>query len=541
MSNLDRVLQEIVKVRGPLKKGGAQDKTDYLQVWDAFNRYLTVTHQKRQTLNVHNFCKIGWKIEELNGKARLRPHFQLADSFMRVFNLEAKSHSIIADKHFTSVEEFNYSKAAIRYSQSLTKDNIFMGLRAIVHQIGESAAHDQLVIDFEIGKLLVKDRDVQFVFMAELYLQEGLEVPDDALDATEYVPSVSFGPPSKDALSLSLQGKSHVSQSVKANSFGGWEDVEPLSPRSIMTNDTQPSKLALSAIGSADATHVPAQDMTRHLAHVEALGRHISQMEGDAAKAITEKHLWEGHLERCNGLEQKDVEWKRAVAKDHADQLKIQMRQDDAKRAQDQDNFLTKVSMHDFPCFKEAHDQDVRGYLHERRDNLKRDLEQQVESRSRMQQVQKKREMELELNNIEAGQYEIQKIKNAELSKKQQERAILAQAWDQDVRLKTVKKAIDDHHRTPRPKAILNDLISNVSGSVRESNTPMIMPTTPRLETPGALSDRGSVASSRMSTARRRPIGAAGSLSLQKEKEKLIAKEKQMPNPARVPARRYLG
>lgn len=164
MSQLDRLFDEIVKVRGPLKKGSQADKADYAQVWDALNRYLTVTHQKRQTLNVHNFCKIGWRVEEFQGKARLRPHFQLAETFMRVFNLEAKAHQILPERSLSSVEEFNFSKAAIRYSQSLTKDNVFMGLRAIVHQIGEVAAREQITIDFELGQLVCKDRDVQFFF-----------------------------------------------------------------------------------------------------------------------------------------------------------------------------------------------------------------------------------------------------------------------------------------------------------------------------------------------------------------------------------------
>lgn len=524
MYKLDRLFEDIVKAKGPLRKGGQADKSDYEKVWDAFNRYLTVTHQKRQTLNVQNFCKIGWKIEELNGKARLRPYFQLAESFMRVFNVEAKSHPCVADKHLTASEDFNYSKAAIRFSQSMAKDNIFMGLRAIVHQIGDRAAHEQLAIDFELGQLRCKDRDFQFVFMADLYTQEGLEVPEGALQDTEYQPSCTFGPPSKDALSLSVQGKSQVSASIKANSLGGWQDLEA-SPRSHVTNETQPSKLAASVV---DTKSVCTDDVSRHLAHIEALGRHISQMEADAAQAIAEKHLWEGHLQRCNGLEQKHVEWKRTIARDHAEHLKLQMQRDEEKRVKERDNFKTKEGMHDFPCFKEPADKDVRGYLHERRANLKQDLDQQIESRNHLKQMQKHRERELEWNNIEAQQFEIQKIRNDEVTKKQQERVVLAQSWDQDVRLKTVKKAIEDHHRTPGHKAVLGSLVSDVSGSAKET-TSVTSPTTvlsppglpsPRLDTPGAMSDRSSAASSRMSgSARRKPnFGAAASLSLQREK-----------------------
>lgn len=522
---LDQLFDDIVKVKGSLRKGCQADRSDYQKVWDAFNRYLTVTHQKRQTLNVHNFCKLGWRIEEFQGKARLRPHFQLAENFMRVFNAESKSHQCIPDRHFTSVEEFNFSKAAIRYSQSMTKDNIFMGLRAIVHQIGEAtAAAREVSIDFEIGQLLCRDRDVRFVFMADIYAKEGLEVPEDALQTIDYKPSITFSAtPSKDALTLSLQGKSQFSGSVKATSHGGWEDLE-LSPRSAKTDDTQ--------AGQTDVCSVASEEIPRHLAHVEALTRHIGQMEADAAKAISEKHLWEGHLERCNALENKDLEWRRAIAKEHAEQLKLQISQDEARRAQSKEDFATKMTMHDFPCFREAADPDVRNYLHERRANLKQDLDQQVLSRIQMQQVQKERDRQLDLNNIEASQFEVQKIKKEELARRDQERAILAQAWDQDLRLKSVKKAIDEHHRTPGSKAALSNLVSNLSGSPNGGVTPLALPTpklempAPRLDTPGAQSDRSSLASSRMSgSARRMPIGAAASLSLNKDKLKASVKK----------------
>lgn len=535
MYKLDNLFDEVLKSRGGLRKGHPADRADYVKVWDAFNRYLTVTHQKRQTLNVHNFCKIGWRIEEFQGKPRLRPHFQLADSFMRVFNIEAKAHQCISDRYLAQAEEFNFSKAAIRFSQSLTKDNIFMGLRGLVHQIGEAAGREQVSIDFEIGRLVCSDRDMQFIFMAEIYAKEGLEVPEGALEATEYKPSVTYAPPSKDALSLSLQGqgKSLFSGSVKANSYGGWEDTE-LSPRSASTQDVQANGQEV-----IDTSDIADEEMGRHLAQVEALGRYIGRMEEDAAQAISEKHLWEGHLDRCNGLEQNDVEWRRKLELEHAEQLKLQIQQDLERHAKEKSDFKTTKNMHNFPCFTEPPAQDVKSQLKERRANLKKDLDHQIQTRNLMRKVQKDREKELEMVNVEAGQFEIHKIKKDEGGAKRQERAILVQAWDQDVRLKTVKKAIADHHRTPGPKAILSGLLSGLNGcetSPAPSPSPRLdtpgkqsshKGPSPRLDTPGDLSPksvRSSLASSRMpGSARRMPIGAAASLALQKEKLKTNA------------------
>lgn len=409
-----------------------------------------------------------------------------------------------------------------------------MGLRAIVHQIGEASSREQVVIDFEVGQLIVKDRNVHFIFVADIYAQEGLDVPEGALEKADYVPSNTYGPPSQDALSLNVQGKAH--SSVVANSYGGWEDVD-LSPRSATTPGSQRSRPSALMIDDASVVG-SSEDQGRHFAQVEALSRHIGKMEADAAKAISEKHLWEGHLERCNGIEENDMEWRRTIEKDHAEQLKLQILQDEDRRVQEKAKHKTRADMHDFPKFEETNDADVRGYQNQRRANLKQDLDLQVEARNRMQQLQKQRERELEMNNIEASQFEIKNIKRDEQARKNQERAILAQAWDQDVRLKTVKKAIEDHHRTPGPKSVLSGLVGLVSnigssaggsapGSIAGSITPLGMPS-PRLGTPGGLSDRSSLASSRgLGSARRKTptLGAAASLSLQKEKLKLSARQ----------------
>lgn len=384
-----------------------------------------------------------------------------------------------------------------------------MGLRAIVHQIGEAAAHEQVAIDLEVGQLLCKDRDVHFVFLADIYIQEGLDVPEGAMQSIDYKPSATYGPPSKDAMSLNVQGSSQTSGTIIANKLGGWEDTE-LSPRSMTTGDGQVC---------ADVSSVASSDEGRHMAHIEALGRHIAQMEVDATKVIAEKKLWEGHLGRCNDLEQKDVEWRRGIARDYAEQLQLQIKQDDEKRVRCREAYRTGKDSHNFPCFEETADADVRASFHERQMNLKQDLHQQIESRKHMKHLQKVRERELDLVNMEATKFDVKSIRKGEEERKAHERTALAQSWDQDIRLKTVKKAIDDHHRTPGPKAVLHSLVSHLGGSVIDGQGPLAL-ASPRLSTPGAQSDRSSASSRLSGSARRVPFGASASLALQKEKLK---------------------
>merc|ERR1712129_675314 len=93
---------------------------------------------------------------------------------------------------------------------------------------------------------------------------------------------------------------------------------------------------------------------------------------------------------------------------------------------------------------------------------------------------------------------------------KESERQALAQAWEKDKSIRTVRKSIEEHHRKPPRQA--HDMLrplADVSLSAASS---------PRLSTAGPPSARpitGSV--------RRMPLAAAASLALQKQKLKLSA------------------
>merc|ERR1712025_483896 len=90
--------------------------------------------------------------------------------------------------------------------------------------------------------------------------------------------------------------------------------------------------------------------------------------------------------------------------------------------------------------------------------------------------------------------------------KKEHEREQLAQHWDRDVRLNKIKKAIEAHHTRPVP------LPSDMRGAVGASQT-VTFDAPPLSARSGPSSDRGM----RM-PGRRTPLGAAGSLALQRER-----------------------
>lgn len=113
-----------------------------------------------------NLCRFAWQAVRIRGRVDVRPFFQLADSFCRSFRaLNARNFMSPLDGELSSIEEFNFSKAAIRFSQCLTKDQVSAGLRALVQQLGTVVSHGRSIsLHFSFGKLLAREREVRLEF-----------------------------------------------------------------------------------------------------------------------------------------------------------------------------------------------------------------------------------------------------------------------------------------------------------------------------------------------------------------------------------------
>jgi len=489
MYTLDRLFEDVLRQYGAVTKRGA----GYAQVWDAFNRYITDCISKRQTLNVLNFCKIGWRVEgQCNGKTKLRPHFQVADAFARAHGVDVKNQPAIPDKQLTHVEEFNFSKAAIRFSNCLTKDNVFMGLRALLQHIGHVISTGQpLSLDFEVGKLLSSERAVRFSFNAEWYLQEGLAVPAGAQEAADYKPSVSFAPPTQEALKLRLDGSN-------ADSIRERNAADAAYDGACSESTCDPG-----------SSHSISSGSTKERVQQEAMRRHLTQLETDASHVVAEREQWEGHLKRCSAEETRDQDRRKAINKENALHLQMQMQEAETKRTEGRLQCIEQASCHDFPNFTEAPEYAYQ-YIQEKKNHFKQDLDQQVDMKHLKKHLDKKREKEIDAAHVSANNRETALLKLEASAKKESERQALTQAWDRDKSIRTVRKNIDEHHRKPPRQA--HDMLFPLADVSRADIS------SPRLSTAGPSSARpvtGSV--------RRMPLGAAASLALQKQKMKLSA------------------
>lgn len=139
---------------------------------------------------------------------------------------------------------------------------------------------------------------------------------------------------------------------------------------------------------------------------------------------------------------------------------------------------------------------------------LRQELDAQVFANKQILDMAKVRERNLESGQVEACKQEIAQLRLEQKIKKEQEREQLAQHWDRDVRLNKIKKAIEVHHTKPAP--LPADMRSAVGAPPGQTVTFDAPPLSGRS---GPPSDRGGRA-----PGRRTPLGAAGSLALQRER-----------------------
>jgi hypothetical protein len=99
----------------------------------------------------------------------LRPVWRLNAAFERGYNLQCKNKS---DKrspndevNFEKMEEINFHKIAMRYSNTLTKDVTFSCLREMFSRVGKAMMTGQHVKVFcGVGDFICRDRQTEFEF-----------------------------------------------------------------------------------------------------------------------------------------------------------------------------------------------------------------------------------------------------------------------------------------------------------------------------------------------------------------------------------------
>jgi len=469
MLTLDGLLQEVAQKRAKFQsKESDSGATDYAEVWNAYVEYLKTCLEQKRGLHLSNFCKVGWHTSR-GGKGSARPVFQLTDHFCRAYlpqEAARKQAAILAtDADLSSLEDFNFSKAAIKFSQQLTKDQMFTGLRSIVQTIGEAMSEGREVsVRFgDVGKLICRERDPRFHFISDNQGLEGLEASTAPLAEGGRTSGASFRRSApEEAKHLGVRGSASGAQLDATNRrplTPPPEDAEvypdPLFEGGGGGYNPQLSRAAsegrlTAASGTSSRGRTPIlsnQQFKREVAYKEAMDRHIGEMESRASEVMMERAAWNQHINECMSQEMDDMQQKRLRAKENSHFLEQQIHLYENKKRDQRKEDIVAASAHEFPKFAEPAESEKKDFVHGQQARMRADLDDQVRTNATLRNLAKQRERALELNQLEANRQEMAMLRNAERAKRAYDREALATAWNSEIRMKNVWKAIDNHNK----------------------------------------------------------------------------------------------
>jgi len=249
------------------------------------------------------------------------------------------------------------------------------------------------------------------------------------------------------------------------------------------------------------------------LAYREAMDRHIGEMEQRAAVAVFEKQEWEGHIKNCLMQEKDDIARRRELCEANSDFIKKQMDWNAGKRKEGRKTFIENASAHDFPVFTEPPENELQEQMRNQQQRLKADLDTQVRTNNTLRNLARQRERELEHNQLEANRQEMAMLRSLDKSKKDHQKDVLSMAWNRDLRMRNIWKAIDGHANAPSK---VSAELAGLAG-LEISSQP---PATPSL----AGSRSGSLPSiGRVMTGSQRRVPTGSSMNLEKQKKLLAA------------------
>jgi hypothetical protein len=135
-------------------------KEMYFETWNAVNKWVNYRLAKKKGASIPLLGKFTWERVDDNVS---RPVFILHDSFVKLHRV--KKARVFKEPDLAPVDELNYSQISIKYSEKLTKDMVFVGIRDIVKKIGDYVDRMyEFEVPFSCGVMTSAERRVKFEF-----------------------------------------------------------------------------------------------------------------------------------------------------------------------------------------------------------------------------------------------------------------------------------------------------------------------------------------------------------------------------------------
>ena len=384
---------------------------------------------------------------------KVRPCFYLSNAFSQAFGMGDRARNLLCHRAHSDVispENFSFNTAATRFSNGLTRDDVFTGIRAIIQAIGELSSNHMVRIDFSVGTLFLGRERNQFVFNKRLraLIQPGTH----EIDTYTEVSSVSR------LSSSSRRGEVYPDESVSViSSSRSRPRQHPALPEPTIKTRSL----------SAEPSHHPISGNRQQFAYKAALARHMSDLEHRATEAVDARKQWEEHLRSSVMLSELEAERRRKVERENAQFLLKQMSESSSrKKTERNDEIQTTNRLAGFPRFTEPAESELKLHLRQSGENIRKELDCQVHAGKSLRSAAYAHDKEIALKLNESSRRDLDELVRVEEAKKKQERNVLCESWNRDIQIKNCMRRIEQYDMIPEKLRSSNVgvLLPNLTG-----------------------------------------------------------------------------
>lgn len=474
------LLQDCVARRYRTKGTKNEKSAIYVETWGAINDWIVSRFEVGKGVTLGNFATLTWE-HLMTGRniKKSRPIFLISESFSKSHFLPYKR--ILTQPTVSAAEEMNFTKLAIKFSKTLTKDQVFSATRDLFQRLGEMiGTGKKLSIDFKVGRLLSKQRVAHMVFDPRCFPK-----------MHTVTPSIIGSPPSVlgdlddyDIADLASLEMDIIAQDALENASSELQGDEPAHPEtdeepqvsapvlSGMAPSTLPEhllgrdpKIALHEMLSSitevngdleDVLNTPKDDISDHQSVLDAAYlRHIQQVEKELeADALAQLEVHKKHNEDCMAImDEKNKKKYAAVSLQLSIQSQMHERNDlrQALLSADkgvqgaisiipisprEDDPIESVS----PMKRKDLEKKISKFAQLKREEITKFLQIQIKHKDNVEKAYRAESMEYE-------QQQLQKVEKEVLCQKEQDlkdliarRKYLTEGWKRDNHLKTMIK-----------------------------------------------------------------------------------------------------
>ena len=332
-----------------------------------------------------------------------------------------------AHSDLKSVANFSFSTAALRFSDGLTKDEVFTSLRAIIQSIGDHASKHAVRIEFSVGTLFLGKHRNQFTFNKRL---RGLIDPDSC-EIDDYT-EVSSG-----------HSEIHPDDSVSVIS-------------SNRRRSRQPSSVSVAVSQARSSSETPPKiplisgENRKDSAYKAALQRHLSDLEVRASEAVRSRKEWEEQVKSSKLLSELEMESRRKKERENAQFLLQQISDSSSrKKSQRKDEIEETNRLVGFPRFTESPESELKNQLRTNGEQIRSELDNQVHAMKSLRTAAYTRDKEIAIKLNELSRRELEEVRRTENAKRNEERDILRNSWNRDIDIKNYWKNIEQFDMLP--------------------------------------------------------------------------------------------